>query len=595
MNPDLERPSLDSIGRRQLSTMLREGPWCWPSEQDSEPWARACELVPGGPPAMAPGTVPLVTVDRSLSSASLLVLRLGDGRDHSTLQLEAEAVTAWDEAAIALPRSLPILWSPVKLARDAARTVLNLATVPCGYGPVRRPSELRGRSFGLSFVLCMASKVLDVPVPEDVIASAIVDANGKVGRVEGLECKILAVERDAPRIRRFLVADDQLDEAKAAATSLVIVPVASAAQAVEEVLGKALRDFVREAGGDSRSREELVGSFFRLAIMGRGAAIDWNPVERGAGVALDSWKQLDPNQRWRLQFAQAVAARHENNRGEIPVPDDARLAALPATIRLSVVVNLIQHCADTGKPRVEFAQRLVDRFLVPVEDALTPQMKLWGARARLMAVTGQPEDALRIQEQLARAWLERLEYEEISYQLSEWYRLAGALNDRDAFQRGRELHDRVWPLGGLDLTGSRYVDLAASGARVRLELIAASEPRETLQSLSRDLRVPVQMRWSAVRWLACLLAETGEVAERDVILQPLVGAAATEKAPQRTARTRLALVRLDSALRQRRQADIQEALSALQELDPGPVGHLIAAAQRIGRDLGEYVARFYPY
>ena len=212
-----------------------------------------------------------------------------------------------------------------------------------------------------------------------------------------------------------------------------------------------------------------------------------------------------------------------------------------------------------------------------------------------MAITGRPEEAMRLQEQLAQAFLDRLEYEEISYQLSEWYRLAGATGDREGFERARRLQERLSRLGGLGFTGSRYVDLTRARARVCLGLIDDSEPHCTLRSLSADLRVPDHIRWSAVRWLSRLLAERGGDPERETALRLMMEAAAAEIVPQRTARTRLALAEMDAALRQERPEDAQKALSDLERLDPGPVGHLITAAQQAERDSSEYVARFYPY
>lgn len=254
MIPDLKRRHLDAVARRELLATLGAGPWCWPVENDAEAWHNAYALVPGGPPAVAPGTVTLVTadgsLDRSPSAASLWVLRFDSGSANAkdSVRLEADALRAWEDAATALPRSLPVLWVPVKAARDEPRRVQHLVTLQLGSTPVPRPAELRGRSFGLSFVLLMASKVFGVPVPADVIASATVDADGNVGEVEGLREKIAAIEQRAPRISRLLVASGQAEEAKTLAAHLEVIPVKSAARAVEYVFGDALVGFLTRAG-----------------------------------------------------------------------------------------------------------------------------------------------------------------------------------------------------------------------------------------------------------------------------------------------------------------------------------------------------------
>jgi hypothetical protein len=594
MNRDLDRDRLDAVAERELRAALQAGPWCWPADEESEQWRRAIALVPAGPPDLPAGVIPLVTVDRSGAAASLWALRLGVS-DAGGVSFEADALQAWDDAAMALPRSLPFLWSPVKQARDAARRVDRLVTVSFDAQAIPRPRELRGRSFGLAFVLVMASEVLGVPVPGDVAASATVEPSGEVGSVEDIERKIAVIEREAPRTRKLLVATDQSDAARAAAMEIKIVPVASARQAIDLVFGDAFCSFLEKAGSDPGSRSELVDSLFRLALLGRGAAVDWTPVERGAGVALESWRELDINGRWRLEFARAVASRHEDNRGAMPLPTDDQLKALPPSVRVSVVTHVVQHCADTGTPAVGAVEEFAAPFLVAVPEAFTPQLKLLGARARLLAITGHPEEALALQRELAQAFVDRLEYGEVSYQLSEWYRLTGALGDRDEFEQARRLQERIARLGALGFTGDRYVDLARSRAMVALGVVEGGEPMETLRSLASNGRAPAHVRWSAVRWLARLLDENGRDAQRETVLQPLIDAAERETGRQRTARSRRVLTELDFALRRNQEGNAAACVKRLDEVDPGPIGHLVKAATDRQADPGEYVARFYPY
>jgi hypothetical protein len=157
------------------------------------------------------------------------------------------------------------------------------------------------------------------------------------------------------------------------------------------------------------------------------------------------------------------------------------------------------------------------------------------------------------------------------------------------------MHQRVLRLGGLGFGGSRYVDLALARARVRLGFSQGAEPFESLQSLSGDLRVPSHVRWSAVRWLARLLGKAGDAEVRGSVLSPLIAAADPDEGDDLNARTSLALIDLDVALQRGEQRKAQHALELLEELDPGPVGHLIGAAKRLGESAPSYVARFYPY
>src|SRR5205085_2599785 len=99
----------------------------------------------------------------------------------------------------------------------------------------------------------------------------------------------------------------------------------------------AFERYLRKEGSDPERRELLVASFFRLAIRdGRGAVVDWTPVKRGADQVLQEWQGLDPDARWRLELARAVAARHESNGGDPPLPSRSLMQLLPMPIRVAV-------------------------------------------------------------------------------------------------------------------------------------------------------------------------------------------------------------------------------------------------------------------
>lgn len=586
---DLGRPRLDAVTEAALRERLRTASWCWPPSESRALCERAAEIAQGDAPALGSGTALLVAVDPHDSSASLWALEIGCASKISDADLSSDAVDAWTDAATALPRSLPFLWRPVQTAYAATRCIRHLGTLCFTRQIGVRPRELCGRSFGLSFVLAMASHILGQPLPDDVAASAAVDADGRSGPVDGLPQKIAAVEAYAPRVRRFFVHASQVTEAEAATDRLRIIPVSSAAQAVDDLLGEALRSFVVRVGDEPEQRAEMVESFFRLTMLGRGAAIDWSPVERGARAALQSWRDLDSSDRWKLGVAEAVAARHERNHGEFPLPDPSTLGRLARPLRLAVVTHLVQQGADTGTPPASVARQYAHSEIVPIEECFLPQLKLLGALARLDAVNGQPERALALQEQIALALLDRLEYSEVSYQLSEWYRLAGALSDHAAFARATDVHRRVDRLGGLGFTGSPYCRLARARAQVCLELTEGADPEASLRQLAGDTRIPRQVRWSAVRWLARLLALGGRDEEKEAVLAPLRAAAACS---EHAAEVRLALVQLDQGGRVGDSAVCQAAVEALRKLEPGPVVQLIHSARR---EMGEHLSALYPY
>jgi len=599
VNPDLYRKRLDSGSERRVVTMLRGGPWCWPSELDRAPWELAVSLVPDGPPNLVPGQVPLVAVTKEQIGASLFCLCMraaGGATNTESTPFSAEVRQVWDDAALALPRSLPLLWTSVREAHDAPRPAFHLTTRAVRVGVAVRPTELKGPSFGLAFLLALASRVLGKPLPADIVASATVSADGQVGPVDGLPEKIAVVEAEAPRIRRFLVAADQAQDARAIASAIEIVAVRSAGHAIELVFGDEFRRFLAGAGSDPAARAELVDSFFRLVLSGRQAVVDWRPVEQGAAIACSEWPDLDALARWKLEFTRAVAARHENNRGEIPIPQPELLNSFPAPVRVGVVVQLVQQCADTGRPDPSVLQDLIKRlgYLVPIQDAFAPHLKLWGAYARLLAVTGQPHEALRIQEALAKVFLCQFEYDQISYQLSEWYRLAGACDDRAAFDRAEDMCVGVTKLGGLGFAGKPFVSLTRARAMVCLQISHQDDPAKTLESLSRDLQLPTHLRWSAARSYALMLTARGEVERQNQLVTELEQAAEQSSNQAQDLRIALTLCRIDLALTEACCGSATDPLlDQLKALDPGPLSHLLKAAA--GVEPARYVARFYPY
>ena len=344
--------------------------------------------------------------------------------------------------------------------------------------------------------------------------------------------------------------------------------------------------FLVLAGGDEHARDarrQRVDAFFRLALVGRGAAVDWSPVERGARIALRDWPPAFDD-RYRLQFAAGVAARHERNAGEIAVPGAAWLDMQPAPIRVGVLTHLVQQCADTGTPSPDqiepYAATQVPKDLGA---AFVPQLQLAGALARLWAVTGRAADALDMQQRVARAFVEAFEDTQVSFQLSEWFRLSGALGDAEAFARADAFLTKLEATGGLTAAGAPYVHLMRARARVELDQSDA-ETRDRLDALSRDLGVPAHVRWSACRWAARAWRQVGEqkLAGERLTAMELEGA----KAPH--AARYLLLSEFDAA--QAGEGTAEAFMDRLAALDPGPLTHLRAAYETDAE-----IVKFYPY
>lgn len=606
--------------RERRARSLRAGPWCWP-DPGTAAFAEARELVPQGPPAPVPGEVPLLTVDAKAFSGSLWRLRLGVPSEGPTIAIfEGSARRAWQNAALAVPRSLPLVWSDVRRAAGQPAYAEHLAQQPLRNGAAPWATELTGPSFGLSFVLAITSLLLGRPVPEEWAATAEVSADGAVGAVDGLEAKIAVVEHHAPRIRRLLVAAAQEEEARDRAARLEIVPVRSAAQAIRRVFGDdvfaACLDAYRT---DAGKRAEVVDFFFRQAMVGtRRVYVDWGPIARAATRAIEKWTELDADERWRLEVARGVADRHAGGRTPIRFPDEARLRRFPRSLQVSLVAQLVQHCHDVGAPpRAEIEPYLADTgIFVPLEEAFSQHLAAWGARARLLAATGQPAEALRLQENLARAWVDRLEYAQTTFQLSEWFRLGSALAElphgctRDeaitAVDRAERLYDELTARVGFDPQSTSYVDLARARARLARRgggsgLPAA--PDATTAAVDADLArladdgvfAPWHVRFAALR-LRIALHESGGDDRTAATLDRRLAAADSGDGSEcsRSARRAAILVDLDRALRRGDERAAAAAVARLAADDPGPVSHLLAVADPPGGPAA-YVAAYYPY
>jgi hypothetical protein len=520
--------------------------------------------------------VPIPTVDGGTATLWAATLGRGVGGDAA---LGPRALEAWRDAVLSMPRGIGLLWSAVSRHRDEPPTLLKLAARPLGMTGVS-PGTVDGPSVGLAFLLLLVSRVTGLAVPGDLTASAAVDASGLVSGVGGLAAKIAIVTREAPRVRRMLVSASQAGEAaRAARAGLAIVGVRSVSEAARVVFGEALPRALVDLASTTRGRRDLVDSLFRLALQGRSELVDWTPVESAVALALDRFPDLAAEDRDTLRFVRAVAARHERNTGELP--GDGWLLGQPLALRVDLAAHFAQQSADTGLPSCDDVERLIAPLLpVRLEEAHVPQLRLAGARARMLAVNGRPGEAMRLDEALVRAFTAAFAEEEASHPLAEWYRLSGACRDAQAFSRAEQAAEAIAARGGLE-DGRAYLSLARAKSLVELGRVDDALP--LLEAAARDVRLPEHLRLSAMRWAArpgrAVAREWREALRRDPGAEGPVG------------RVFVLLSDLDRALAEG--TETAETLDALTASAPGIVGALRRAAPA-GRDAA-YVGRFYPY
>ncbi|MBN1548392.1 MAG: hypothetical protein JW902_17210 [Syntrophaceae bacterium] len=585
---------------RRIASVLRHSPWLWPQNEDVIRVQWAERTVEGKRPELQPGQVLLITFHKRNSGVWILggeeLLDSGLGK---SIEWGREAVEAWDMATLVVSQSLPVLWQSLREVRNAPRHAFCLSLVPQpGFSAV--PFRiLDGPSFGLSFLLAIVSRLFKKAVPLEFAASASLDSVGRVSRVGEIGSKIEALIKVAPRVTKLLVAAEQADEAREKSDSyLEIVPVTDAAMAIEKVFGDGLVQSLVHAGTDPEKRSELLDSFFRLAAMGRREVLDWTPVLRGAALALKEWgDELGPDDKYKLQFAHAVAGRHEYNQGKLNLPDPAWLKTQPLPLRVGLIAHIVQQSADTGYPSAGDVESVARAFIVAdAREAYSPQLKLAGAFARLLAIIGKSEEALRIQEGCARAFFDGMEYSQVSYPLTEWFRLCGVCNNKKAFDRAMDLEQRVRLLGGLGLDGSVYVELACSKAIIMLHNSSNTETVDKLNDLVEGVQIPAHVRWSAARWLVKALdhseSQTDRAYATKVILR--MNEVSRSNANDSTqAQIFLTLTEMDRALDHGDALTAQNCADNLSRLEPGPLKHITSAAK--GGSIPAQISKFYPY
>lgn len=506
MHPLLRKARLSRFDQRDLRPMLECGPWCWPDPVDTELLERLVRALGLEPPAPRIGQVLLVAVKET--DASLFTLRpdFVDGVASRCLPLGPTAKQAWRTAATAIPSALPVLWRSVDAAQHRSPWATLVLRWPNPGQAAVPDAAIDGDSFGLGMAMAIASMVLGVPVPDDIVASAAVDERGAVSPVDGLERKVRIVGDFAPRVRRILVSAEQRDEAAGCQTRLDVVGVKNVSEALDLVFPDLLGQLAG-AGNIACDRNEIFDALFRLGIEDRSAFIHWKPIQQAAQHALENWPDLSQDEQFGLEVVRAVAARHDGSCQPFPMPNEAWLAQRPLSVRLKVISHLLQQAASFGQPGTDEVRPLVRAHLVRGLDATRGHLRMLGAHGRLLTVSGRHREAMEQQREAARGWLARYAFDAISMPLCEWMRLAGALRDTESGAESRALHRMLTDRAEVRRHDLCYLNLSAG--RLGVMLGDLDEGLPILQDLTRRGHTPEHVRLSAHRWLARGLREAG--------------------------------------------------------------------------------------
>lgn len=579
--------------QRYAERILRAGPWFWPCEGDEEA-GLAAEVTGVSMPEARAGQVPLVAYHSSKHKGSVWLLEPeAINEDENVKGFLRAAQESWACAVSAVPRSVPLLW---KSLQPIARQPLRARFIGSHGGHYEALDDL---SFGLSFALSIVSRLADTPLPVHVAASATIDEFGHLGKVGELGAKIDALLDFAPQVTEFIVASAQQSEAEelaekrlTAARRLKIV----AFQTLTDVVGHVfnLSGQLIRWGDDEERRAELIEQIFRLTAGHSESVRSWLPVGRAAADARKHWPGLSVEECQKLDFAHAVAYRHDKNKGSLPLPERAWLDKLPHPLRLSVVAHTLQQSADTGTPPPEDTLAFVRPFVVRGPDAFPGHLRILGALGRLHYTLGNYDEALELQLQSLNGWMSLHEFNELSYPITFGYHIAGARNDRKTIEK-LDKHEEFWRLHTPGSSGDRaFVNnargraLALMGAPDRAESLL----RETLETSHLRLNV----RQTALRWLVFCLEERGESAQAEAALtaNELLEPKKQDDGSIVPNPVRI-LIEMDRALRRGDSEAAEQAADEFVEHHSNVIARVLAYAKLPDGKRAAFIQRYAPY
>lgn len=383
--------------------------------------------------------------------------------------------------------------------------------------------HLDGPSYGASMLLAVASLRLGKVVPIDVVASAAVDADGRLVEVDEIDAKIETVLDTALGIRRFIVAGQQgigeAARARARAGNLRIVEVATAEDLVAEVFARSIQAAARRAFSDPGECLERAERLHGFALRTR-PLLSWASVRRTAErlqEALEKQGNGPKVRRARAQaaFAAAVAARHEGDPLELPWPARSEILGMGRPVALRHLAHVLQSRTDAGDPRLAAQVARVRTLARTGKRGSEEDWILLGAIGRAWARLREYEKAARVLRAVVESWLE-YDPRGASIPLCELLRVTGILGDAAGLDElEREAIPRVLCAG----RGTRaeleddQAFLRLARGRARLCLVRHAGALDDLSDEPFWSRARLHVRTSRLRWLARAHDSRGQARE----------------------------------------------------------------------------------
>jgi hypothetical protein len=556
----------------QLTSQHRHAlgfPWVFPRDPSL---VAACETLRCTRPAPPkPGDTALLAVrpDQASSEATLWALHHGtippgartfltEARHSRTV---ARAIAAAELAAIVAPN---------EAQEDPGASAIFLG----GSGVVQ---ALDGASFGLSFCLAEASRLLKRGLPADLIATCALDSDGTPIEVGGLHAKMERVVDTALGVERVLVAECQQERAQefldaGAKRGNVQAPraigIRTLASAFEAAFGDVSASLIAQWRVDMHAAERAVRALFRIALDGSRTII-WKGAAETAGALHAVLSEAErPVEAERARITQLIMLRHNDRPKLIPWPTDARDLRLKLADRIKLAAHALQSATDGEADDQELARRteLASEMIRDRDAWRGEELRLAGAVGRALAAG---EDFVRAKAWLRdtiEGWFDAGLDAEASYSACEYARVVGILGEQAEVERlAAEVFPRIAYHHAASPLSALYLRLALGRA-----LAQASRPEEARIQLADDEPwhgAHPGLQAARRRWLARVLG-----ALRDSTGQAHVWAAIEQKAGLSPDTDTNALLAQADAARER--ADPAFASRILDALEKHPGGQV---------------------
>jgi hypothetical protein len=429
------RPSL--LGLNIPDTQhLFSSPWGRPalSEAELQQYMR-----PGCSPTSTtkPGEVCLLSVSNDKDERSALWSLQAGSYQKGFVQFIQDALSSHLLAQKIAARYLPLLGKIPPPARLSYAKLIHKT----GKGT---DDKLNGDSFGLSFCLAAASLALQQSVPANIAASAVLNADGTLGPVKGLEEKLKLLEERAFGVSVCLVFKEQQKDAVDAlaklrqqrtseqnelietlrGSPLKIIGVAELSDAFNFVWQNLDKLFVTQWKQQPNTALAAGEELFRIALLGSTNILSWDGVVRMAELAREHL--TDPTVQYKTKVAADIARRHSDRRHELDWPDEQMLRRLNKPIRMRLMAHVIQSAADTDHKKAEdYLDRMKEFLCLDATELFPDELRLYGAMGRALSAIGKFDEACDALHKSLLAWWSLYELEDATYPLSELLRLLG--------------------------------------------------------------------------------------------------------------------------------------------------------------------------